>query len=106
LQFLLAFSVALGRYINFLDYTLQPYLVAMAYETDARNPQTPFEGKASNEWVSELTAGQLVEPSKTSKRTPGPFSRSVILPLVSQSLFITEVSVVHRKRHALGRAHY
>jgi salicylate hydroxylase len=64
LQFLLAFSVALGRYINFLGYTLQPYLVAMAYETDARNPQTPFEGKASNEWVSELTAGQLVEPFK------------------------------------------
>ncbi|KAJ8588868.1 hypothetical protein M405DRAFT_819009 [Rhizopogon salebrosus TDB-379] len=36
----------------------------MAYETDARNPQTPFEGKANNEWVSELTTKQLVKPFK------------------------------------------
>jgi hypothetical protein len=64
LQFFLVYPISHRQYVNFAGFTLQPDLVATAYEVDSRNPRPSFKGKTNNEWVSELTAEQLVQPFK------------------------------------------
>ncbi|KAG1900266.1 salicylate hydroxylase [Suillus fuscotomentosus] len=62
--FFLAYSISLGKYINFAGFTLQPDLVNTAYEADPRMPRRSFQGRADSDWVGELTAEQFVEPFK------------------------------------------
>jgi salicylate hydroxylase len=64
LQFFLVYPISDGKYVNFAGFTLQPDLVATAYEANAGNFRPSFQGKANNEWVGELTAEQLVQPFK------------------------------------------
>ncbi|KAG2353995.1 hypothetical protein BDR07DRAFT_1431117 [Suillus spraguei] len=62
--YFLAYPISLGQYVNFLGFTLKRDLVDSAYKPDTEIPRPSFKGKTNDEWVSELTAQEFVEPFK------------------------------------------
>lgn len=62
--YFLAYPISLGQYVNFAGFTLDRDLAGSAYEADTDIPRPSFKGKTNDEWVSELTAQQFIEPFK------------------------------------------
>ncbi|KAG1878042.1 FAD/NAD(P)-binding domain-containing protein [Suillus subalutaceus] len=62
--YLVTYPISLGKYVNFSGFTLERDLVDLAYEADTDIPRPSFKGKTNDEWVSELTAQQFIEPFK------------------------------------------
>lgn len=62
--YFLAYPISLGQYVNFAGFALERDLVDSAYKADTEIPRPSFKGKTNDEWVSELTAQQFVEPFK------------------------------------------
>jgi salicylate hydroxylase len=62
--YFLAYPISLGQYVNFAGFTLDRDLVDSAYKADTDVPRPSFKGKTDDEWVSELTAQQFIEPFK------------------------------------------
>ncbi|KAG2113863.1 uncharacterized protein F5147DRAFT_770510 [Suillus discolor] len=50
--------------VNFAGFTLERDVVDLAYKADTEIPRASFKGKTNDEWVSEFTAQQFVEPFK------------------------------------------
>jgi salicylate hydroxylase len=62
--YFLAYPISRGQYVNFAGFTLDRDLVDSAYKADTDVPRPSFKGKTNDDWVSELTAQQFIEPFK------------------------------------------
>jgi len=77
--------------------------VDSAYKADTDVPRPSFKGKTNDDWVSELTAQQFIEPFKDFEEDAQHILQ--VCRLYPSYCSLLTISTVYRKGHAVGRTH-